>query len=1221
MDATPPQRPGSPPPQGPPSRSPGGPALPALAGYAAALLSVVLIAGLFLRSSHALTQASFRLARTLDFINEADHLISLVKDAEANQRGYLLLREERGLAAYEEARRLIEPSLDRLRSLAPDDPRQRERLDRMASLIQREFASMDRPLALMRAGKPEAALQALRVETSQRGMDELWTVERMMDQEEERRLAGQNAELVRASEQADLIVLGGSGFLLAFLGIAAFSSRRDMRLREREQLERERARAREHETRMAAEGERQRLYYQRIILQVPAAVGLFRASDLRCELANPALVKLYGGRELEGRTVRDVHAELPGGRLVEMFNTVLNSGQPYTTNGYRLVLERAADGRSTESFVNLTYQPLQDARGQVDAVLLFAVEVTEQVGARRAAEEALSQRQRAETALRENEAYLRRTLKASDVGSWEADLRTRRVVWSPQAEAMSGMAPHSFPGTVDAFLALVHPEDREPLAQRLAPSSNDPGEFRLEYRVLRADGGIRWHENRGRLLFDDAGQPVKLAGVLLDITPRKLAEQSQRESENRFRILAETLPQLIWMSRADGAAEYFNPRWYEYTGQTPEQARGDGWMRALHPDDVAPTLGTMRRAVASGEPYVVEHRLRRGTDAAYRWFITRGLALRDSAGNCTHWIGTCTDIDDQKRGTESLRFLSEMSGVLATSLEHAETLRQVARLAVPTLADWCIVDVMDEENRLERVEVAHADPALADLADTLRRFPPRLPSPGPASQTARTDQTIYLAEVTGAHLQGYTRDAEHLRVVLSLKLRSVVSVPLLARGRTLGVLTFCTTSLSGRRYERGDVLRLEEVAHRAALAIDNARLFSLARTERERAEAANRLKDEFLATVSHELRTPLTAMIGWLKLLRDGRLPPAKHARALETVDRNAHAQAQLIEDLLDVSRIVSGKLRLEPQPVHLAGIIQAAMESMRPAAEAKGMHLNAELDTRDDVVMGDAARLQQVAWNLLSNAVKFSPGDHNVWVRLRREGGAMELTVEDEGPGIPEEFLPHLFERFRRLEGGSTRQHGGLGLGLAIVRHLVELHGGTVHATSRAPGQGALFTVRLPPAPSSLAPEASGSPAPSSTPTLDTNTWPALAGRHILVVDDQDDSREMLRLVMEDHGARVSTAASAQEALRVLVAERPELLVSDIGMPGEDGYALINRVRALPPAEGGTIAAVALTAYARIEDRARALTAGFDMHVSKPVEPDELLSVLSNLVALSPRG
>ncbi|QRK13809.1 response regulator [Archangium violaceum] len=408
------------------------------------------------------------------------------------------------------------------------------------------------------------------------------------------------------------------------------------------------------------------------------------------------------------------------------------------------------------------------------------------------------------------------------------------------------------------------------------------------------------------------------------------------------------------------------------------------------------------------------------------------------------------------------------------------------------------------------------------------------------------------------------------------------------------------------------------------MAIDNARLFSLAQTERQRAEEANRLKDGFLATVSHELRTPLTAMIGWVKMLRSGRLAPDKHARALETVDRNAQVQAQLIEDLLDVSRIISGKLRLETRPVHLTEVIREAMESVRPAADAKGIHLLAELDAEGDLVLGDPGRLQQVVWNLLSNAVKFSPGGSRVWVRLRRVEASVEVMVEvmveDEGPGIPADFLPHIFERFRQLEGGTTRRHGGLGLGLAIVRHLVEQHGGTVRATSEGPGRGATFSVLLPPAqPRPAAPEASPARKLPALPALSAPKPPALVERRILVVDDEDDNREVLKVMLEEYGAHVVTAASAAEALRAVREVRPELLISDIGMPGEDGYRLISQVRALSAEEGGGVPAVALTAYARVEDRARALTAGFNMHVAKPVEPSELLTVLSNLVTLAP--
>jgi len=1204
MDAIPRHPPGKSPPEGPsPSRSP----LPVLAGHALALLTVGLIAGLFLQSTHRLTSTSRDAVHSLDFINEADHLLYLVKNAETSQRGLLFMREAPDPAADEAARHRIELSLTRLRQLAPEDPLQRERLDRMELLVRRELALLERNLALTRAGQADVALAALREGDSQRILDELRALEERVDAEEQRRLEAQREWLSRAALRSDLIVLLGSGLVMVFIALSSVTFLRHTRARER-------THDREQRAQVAAEAERQRQRYQRVLIQVPAAVGVYRAVDQRCELANPALVKLLGGGELVGRTAREAAPAHTNERFLEALDTVIQSGQGTSGTGYRWVLDSGAGDAVAEVFVDYTLQPLVDSNGQVEAALLFAVDVTDQARARQAAKEAQAHRQRAEVALREHEAHLRRTLKAAEVGSWEADLRARRLTWSPQVEAMCGMAPHSFPGTFDAFLALVHPEDRPRMARRLARPVQAGDEFRLEYRILRADGGLRWHENRGRVLLDEAGQPTRLAGVLLDITSRKQAEQSQRESEARFRLLTETLPQLIWITRPDGSAEYFNPRWYEYTGQTPEQASHHGWLQAIHPDDVAATREAIQQALTTRHFYRAEFRLRRAADGTYRWFISQGIALRNATGAITHWFGSSTDIDDQKRGIDSLRFLSEVSEALTSSLDPMDTIHQVARLTVPALADWCVVDLMGEEGGMERVEVTHSDASLKEAAATLRRFPPVGKPEHPPSQAARMDQAVFVPEVTQPFLERITRGEEHLSAAQSLGIHSLVSVPLLARGRTLGVLTFLTTTFSGRRYERADALRFEEVAHRAAMALDNARLFSLARAERERAEEANRLKDEFLATVSHELRTPLTAMMGWLKLLRDGRLSPAKQTRALETVDRNAHAQAQLVEDLLDVSRIVSGKLRLETQPVHLAGVVQAAMESMRPAAEAKSMRLHAELAPEEDLVMGDASRLQQVVWNLLSNAVKFSPGENTVWIRLRRVDASVELTVRDEGPGIPEDFLPHLFERFRQLDGGTTRQHGGLGLGLAIVRHLVELHGGTVEATSGPPGEGATFTVLLP----LFHPRAATPELPASTsPPHDSE----LAGRRILVVDDEEDGREMLKLLLEEHGARVTTAASTAEALRLLATERPELLVSDIGMPGEDGYALISRVRALPASQGGQVAAVALTAYARVEDRTRALSTGFDMHVSKPIHPDELLSVLTNLITLPPRN
>jgi PAS domain S-box-containing protein len=391
----------------------------------------------------------------------------------------------------------------------------------------------------------------------------------------------------------------------------------------------------------------------------------------------------------------------------------------------------------------------------------------------------------------------------------------------------------------------------------------------------------------------------------------------------------------------------------------------------------------------------------------------------------------------------------------------------------------------------------------------------------------------------------------------------------------------------------------------------------------EELEQANRIKDEFLATLSHELRTPLTAMLGWSRMLRSGQLDEAGRARAVQVIERNAEAQAKLIEDLLDMSRIITGKLRMEVQPVVLAPVIETVVNGLRPTAEAKRLRLASTLDPAAGPVTGDAARLQQVVTNLLSNAIKFTPEGGRVEVRLERSGERARIVVSDTGVGISPEALPHIFERFHQADSSNTRAHGGLGLGLAIVRHLVESQGGSVSAQSQGEGLGAVFTVELPltTAPGTQPPR--GRPELFSEQARSTinegemfGAPGALEGVRVLLVEDERDTRELLKAILEGCGAAVTEAASAGEALAALEHTRPDVLVSDIGMPGENGYELIKRVRALPAERGGRVPAVALTAYAGAKDRRHALLAGFHTHLAKPVEPDELLAVLASLSA-----
>jgi PAS domain S-box-containing protein len=552
-------------------------------------------------------------------------------------------------------------------------------------------------------------------------------------------------------------------------------------------------------------------------------------------------------------------------------------------------------------------------------------------------------------------------------------------------------------------------------------------------------------------------------------------------------------------------------------------------------------------------------------------------------------------------------FLDEAGRILSSTLDYQLTLARVARLAVPGLADWCTVDLLEDDGTLKRLAVAHVDPAKIAWAHEMQeRYPPDPDAPTGVHNVLRTGRSELYPLITDEMIVLAAKDEEHLRILREVGLSSAMIVPLAAHGRMLGAITFVASGL-GRGYGAEDLALAEALSHRAALAIDNARLY-------REAQEANRLKDEFLATVSHELRTPLTAVIGWLHLIRSGQMDEEAVGRALETVERNARSQAQLIEDLLDVSRIVTGKLRIDARPVDLAAVIDNAITSVRPAANAKGISIRADLDPRLPPVFGDPDRLQQIVWNLLTNAVKFTPDAGRVQIVTHRSDSHVEIVVSDTGRGIPSEFLPHVFDRFRQADQSTTRAEGGLGLGLAIVRHLVELHGGTVRAESDGANSGSTFTVSLPcaVAPATRYDEESRSTDRSgANATIDEFS---LEGLRILVVEDDEDARELIAMVLRRRGAETVTVGSADEALDAFRRERFDALVSDIGMPERDGYSLVIELRSFPPERGGDTPAVALTAYAREEDRVKALEAGFQTHLPKPINPVELVAAVANL-------
>ena len=555
-------------------------------------------------------------------------------------------------------------------------------------------------------------------------------------------------------------------------------------------------------------------------------------------------------------------------------------------------------------------------------------------------------------------------------------------------------------------------------------------------------------------------------------------------------------------------------------------------------------------------------------------------------------------------------FLAEAGAVLSSSLDYQSTLRSVARLAVPTIADWCAVDMVGTGG-VERLAVAHVDPAkVASAIELQKRYPADPNALGGVHDVIRTGKPARVARIPQAALEGAARDAEHLRIIRRLAITSYMCVPLFDRGRPVGAITFVSAE-SGREYSDDDLRFARELAARASLAIENARTYA-------EAADANRLKDEFLATLSHELRTPLNAILGYARMLRSGIVAAEKTPAALEIVERNAASLNRLIEDVLDVSRIISGRIRLAIEPVDLPAVVRAAIATVQPAADAKGVAVETAVDAALPPVAADQGRLQQLIWNLLANAIKFTPSGGRVRVHVGAADGHIEIAVSDTGIGISSEFLPYVFDRFRQGDASFAREHGGLGLGLAIARHVAELHGGTIRAESAGAGHGSTFTVSMPMRAGQRMPAVR--PANSDVPAIDrpadrSTRRARLDGIHVLAVDDEPEALELVRTVLEAAGARVTAVDSADAALDQLDCGGVDVLIADVGMPQVDGLQLIRRVRQLPGAARSTPAA-AVTAYARSDDRILTIASGFQMHLAKPIDPHDLVAAVAALHA-----
>ena len=744
----------------------------------------------------------------------------------------------------------------------------------------------------------------------------------------------------------------------------------------------------------------------------------------------------------------------------------------------------------------------------------------------------------------------------------------REILGKPLLEALPELAGQGFDTLLDRVYTTGEPfvgKNLRVMIQRTPGGGLEERFLDVVYQATRdADGTI--------------------SGVLthgVDVTERATSEAALAQLAEQRRLALDSAQMGWWQLDLSSGQVYWDERFKEIFGAKGEEMAYDKALKMIHPEDVAGVEEAVKAALRPDDPvpYATEYRVVHD-DGAVRWVRSQGkahLAGEGAARRAVSLVGTVVDTTETKVAQDAIKERE------ARFRQLADTMPQIVWTARPDGG-------LDYVNArwYEYIDKTEAESAPADWH--VRVHPDDLA--GAAATWARSVETGEQYE-TSFRVRG-ADESYRWFLVRARAIREADG----GIGHWYGTCT--------------------DIQEQRALHEENAQLLVSERAARSEAERTSQMKDEFLATLSHELRTPLNAILGWAQVLREGSTGPEDLAQGLATIERNARAQTQIIEDLLDMSKIISGKVRLDVQRIDLKPALEAAIETMRPAAAAKHIRLQAVLDPLARPVSGDPNRLQQVFWNLLSNAIKFTPRGGRVQVVLERVNSHLEVSVIDTGEGIRAEFLPYVFDRFRQADASTTRQHGGLGLGLAIVKQLVELHGGSVRVRSGGPGTGTTFVVHLPltilhpdPEPGDEErrhPQAGASPVPLLAESLN------LTGLKVLVVDDEADARALLKRLLEDRGANVATAGSVEEAVRLFEGQKPDVLVSDIGMPGEDGYALIRRVRALGAEKGGNVPAVALTAYTRAEDRVKAVRAGFQMHVAKPVEPAELLTMVASL-------
>ena len=833
------------------------------------------------------------------------------------------------------------------------------------------------------------------------------------------------------------------------------------------------------------------------------------------------------------------------------------------TEGKFFSYEEVIPYRETSRSLLTNKYPWRDATGKILGVIGISRDIT-----------LLKESQRQ---LQENEQLLRLALSSANAGSWDWEIATGKIIWSPENYELYGLDPQQGspeyqnwserPRRETTGLPLtssnqLHPEDRERVQQEVQKVIDQKlPKFNAEFRIIHPQQGVRWLLGMGNVTLNDQGEPIRMSGINLDITERKQIEDKLRRSEEQLRRILDSLYSFVGVLTPDGVLIEANHTVLKAADLEPKDVLGKPFAQAYwwsYDPKIQAQLNAAVQRAANGEivRYDVKIRLSESNFILIDFSI---VPLFNANGQLEYLIPSGIDITDREASKQALQQSEDQLRLIT------EVIPQQVWTALPN-------GEIDYINQRWQEYTGVPLEAMQGLGWSTIVHPDDL---------ERVSQNWTQAIETG---QKYNIEARLRRSDGNYHW-------FLGRARPL-------------KNPQGEIIKWYGTN------TDITRIKELEEKLRQRTEElvkANQLKDEFLAIVSHELRTPLNPILGWSQLLAAGRLSTEKTALGIEIIERNAKLQAQIINDLLDVSRILRGKLNFQLTALNLEFVIRAALDTVKLAAEAKSITIKTVFEPNVGQVLGDEGRLQQIAWNLLSNAIKFTPEGGEVVVTLKRIGTQVQIQVQDTGQGIKPEFLPYVFDRFRQAESATTRKFGGLGLGLAIVRHLAELHGGTVAVTSPGVGQGATFRVKFPLVDSAKTKQVTNLPIEESVKPNCFN------GLQVLIVDDEIDSRDILTFVLEQEGAAVTAVASAQEALAALDKFTPNLIISDIGMPEADGYTLMTQIRQL--SQGENLPAIALTAYAGEVDRQRALNAGFQQHLTKPINISLLLTTITKLI------